>query len=79
MTTITITDPVLLKQLAEAQGPVLFRDPAGNVIHASAGPIGSPPPGYVPPISVAELQRRSATYHSGIPLSEALKRIKGQE
>lgn len=78
MTTITITDPALLKQLTEAQGPITFRDPNGNVVLATEGLFGAPPPGYVPPISQEELKRRSETYRSGIPLSEVMKRLKGE-
>ena len=42
-TTVAITDPVLLKQLADATGPILFRDPDGDVVHQSGGRFGVPP------------------------------------
>lgn len=79
MTTITITDPVLAKQLSEAKGPVEFRDVNGNIIHVAEGDtLWAPPEGYVPPISMEELERRSRTYRSGSPLSEVMKRLKGE-
>ena len=79
MTTITISDPVLLKQLADATGPIAFRDPEGNVVHFSDGSLWALPPGFVPPISEAELKRRSETYRSGIPLAEVIKRLTGEQ
>lgn len=78
MTTITITDPVLLKQLSEAQGPVTFQDSEGNVLFSGGEMVGVPPEGYVPPISEAELKRRSETNRSGVPLSEVMKRLRGE-
>ena|GEM_PF-1582003 len=78
MTTITITDPALLKQLTDARGPVMLRDPAGNVLLTGGELFGVPPEGTVPPISEAELKRRSETYRSGIPLAEVMKRLRGE-
>ena len=78
MTTITITDPILLKQFAEAQVPITFRDPDGNVLFTGGEMIGVPPDGYVPPISEEELKRRSETNRSGISLSEVMKRLRGE-
>ncbi len=78
MTTITITDPLLIKQLTETQGPIALHDPAGNVLCTVGELIGVPPEGYVPPISQEELKRRSETYRSGIPLSEVMKRLRGE-
>jgi hypothetical protein len=72
MTTITITDPVLAKQLAEAKGPVEFRDAAGNVIHSTDGPgLWAPPEGYVPPFSEEEMTRFSQN-REGRPLKDIL-------
>ncbi len=76
MTTITITDPVLLKQLAETTGPILFRDPDGNVVHQSGGRIGVPPPGVVPPISAEELDRRRRSTTGGRPLADILRDLR---
>ncbi len=78
MTTITITDPELIRQLTEAVGPIEFRDPAGNVVYFAGGELWAPPEGYVPPIPMEELERRSRTYRSGSPLSEIMKRLKGE-
>ena len=78
MTTITITDPALLKQLTEATGPIEFRDPAGNVVLATGGNQWAPPPGFIPPISEEELTRRSQTYRSGISTAELMQRLRGE-
>ncbi len=75
MTTITITDPQLIKQLAEALGPIIFRDPEGNVLFTGGERIGVPPPGYVPPISVEELARRSLN-REGRPLADILRDLR---
>ena len=76
MTTITITDPVLAKQLAEAKGLVEFRDAAGNLIHVAEGDtLWAPPEGYVPPISPEEMARRSLN-REGRPLKEVLLELR---
>ena len=78
-TTITITDPVLLKQLAETTGPIMFRDADGVPVRYADGQLWAPPPGFVPPISQEELQRRSETYRSGISTAEVMKRMRGEQ
>ena len=78
MTTITITDPLLVKQLEETQGAITLCDSAGKVLLTGGELIGIPPEGYVPPISQEELKRRSETNRSGIPLSEVMKRLRGE-
>ena len=75
MTTITITDPALLKQLTESSGPIAFLDPAGNVVLAVDGLFGVPPPGCVPPYSKEELDRRSSN-REGRPLADILRDLR---
>ena len=75
MTTITITDPLLIKQLAEAQGLITFRDPEGKVLFTGEEMIGVPPEGYVSPISEEELARRSLN-REGRPLSDILRDLR---
>lgn len=75
MTNITITDPVLLKQLAETTGPITFRDPAGNVVRQSGGRIGVPPPGSKPPFTDEELEQFSKT-REGRPLADILRDLR---
>lgn len=76
MTTITITDPVLAKQLAEAKGPVEFRDAEGKLIHvAEEDTLWAPPEGYVPPFSPEELNRMSEN-REGRPLANILKDLR---
>jgi len=74
-TTITITDPVLLKQLAEATGPIMFRDTDGNVIRATGGLIGVPPPGAKPPFSDEELELFGKN-RDGRPLADILRDLR---
>lgn len=76
MTTITITDPVLLKQLTEAKGPIEFRDLAGKVILTTdEDTLWAPPKGYVPPFSSEELNRLSEN-REGRPLTDILKDLR---
>ncbi len=75
MTTITITDPVLLKQIAEASLPIIFHDPSGNELLYAEGFIFVPPPGTKPPFSEEELERRSLLYRSGRPTREVLREM----
>lgn len=59
VTTITITDPQLLAQLAAADGPIVFRGPTGDTVKTLAPvPLGAPPAGFQPAISDEELARR---------------------
>ena len=75
MTTITITDPALLKQLSDARGTVILCDPAGNELLTSGEPIGVPPKGYVPPFPKDELARRSLN-REGRPLADILRDLR---
>jgi hypothetical protein len=78
VTTIVITDPELLAKLAAADGQIVFRGPTGDTIKTvETVPFGVPPPGYLPPISPAELERRRQQYRSGKPLSEIMTRLQG--
>lgn len=71
MTTITITDPVLLKQIAEATGKIIFLDPCGNELLVADQFLFVPPPGFKSPISDEELERRRQNLN-GRPLKDIL-------
>jgi hypothetical protein len=75
MTTITITDPALLKQLADARGPVMLRDPAGNVLLTSGEFFGVPPEGFTPPFSEEEMVHMSQN-REGRPLADILRDLR---
>jgi hypothetical protein len=73
---ITITDPALLAQLLQSGGVTEILDPSGQVIGTfQTEPFGMPPPGYVPPISDEEIERRRQQYRMGKSLSEIMKRL----
>ncbi len=73
---ITITDPGLLAQLAQSSGVVELKDPNGRALGTfTPEPFGKPPPGYTPPISEEEIERRRQLYQNGKPLAEILKRL----
>ena len=70
---ITINDPELLKQLQQADGPVEFCDPDGNVIVWLKQPNpGSPPPGFVLPFSEEEIAEMRK-HRTGRPLADILR------
>ena len=80
VTTIVINDPELLAKLAAAEGRIVFQGPAGDTVTSvETVPFGTPPPGYVPPVSDDELERRRQEHRSGKPLSEIVKRIRGEQ
>ena len=70
---ITINDPELLKQLQQADGPVEFCDPEGNVVVWLKQPNpGSPPPGFVWPVTDEERQEMRK-HRTGRPLADILR------
>lgn len=75
MTNITITDPEVLKLLAEATGPITFRDPAGNVVCQTGGRFAVPPPGAKPPFTDEELDQFSQN-RDGRPLADILRDLR---
>jgi len=75
MTNITITDSALLKQLADTDGPITFRDPSGNVVLMIDGRFGVPPAGSAPPFSKEELERQSRN-REGRPLADILSDLR---
>ena len=68
---ITITDPVLLAQLAALQGSVEVHGPNGEFVGTFAAKVKSP-------VSDEELERRRQTYHDGKPLSEILRELESR-
>ena len=76
---ITITDPILLSQLVQASELTELLDPSGRVIGTfQVGAFGMPPPGYVPPISDEEIERRRQQYRTGKPLADIMKRLESE-
>ena len=75
MTTITITDPLLLKQLTDARGPVMLCDMQGNILLTGGELFGVPAEGYVPPISKEEMVRISQN-REGRPLADILRDLR---
>ena len=75
---ITINDPELLKQLQQADSPVEFCDPDGNVVVWLKQPNpGSPPPGFVLPYTEEEIAERSKVRH-GRSLKDILRDLEDQ-
>lgn len=64
---ITITDPVLLAQLASLQGTIEIHDPNGGCVGTFRAKVKSP-------ISDDELDRRRQ-FRDGKPLAEILMRL----
>ncbi|MGL6097746.1 MAG: hypothetical protein ACRC7O_18345 [Fimbriiglobus sp.] len=76
VTTIVITDPQLLAQLAAAHGPIHFRGPSGELVKSvSAVPYGKLPPGITSPFTDAEIEAARKEPSTGLPLAEVWKRI----
>jgi hypothetical protein len=76
---ITITDPLLLAQLAGVTGTIELRDEAGTLVGQFQQRYpGALPPGVKSPISEEELVelRKQRT---GKPLAEILKRLEGSQ
>jgi hypothetical protein len=75
-TTITITDPELLAQLAAAEGHIIFRSSGGTTVKTvETVPFGKPPPGFKLTVSNEELERRRQE-KTGRSLDEILKDLK---
>lgn len=73
---ITITDPALLAQLAQASGIVEFRDANGNLI-AEFEKLhdGQLPPGVTSPFTEEEMAERRK-HRTGRPLADILKDLR---
>jgi hypothetical protein len=71
---ITITDPVLLAQLRQADGSVELKDPEGNVLGLFAvDGLGRLPPGVKSPFTREEMEERRARNRTGRPLKDILR------
>ncbi len=78
MSSIIISDPQLLAQLASVTGNIELRDAAGTLVgQFSQRNPGALPPGVKSPISDDELMELRKQ-RSGKPLTEILKRIEGR-
>ena len=78
VTTIVITDPDLLANLATADGQIVFRAPSGDTVKtAEVVANGTLPPGVKSPISDEEFEEARKSPDSGIPLDEFWKRVEG--
>lgn len=76
VTTIVITDPALLAQIAAAQGQIVFRGPTGNTIKTAEVVTGQALLAkYKCPFTEEELARRSLE-RTGRPIGEVIKELK---
>lgn len=76
VTTIVITDPTLLAQIAAAQGQIVFRGPTGNTIKTAEVVAGQALLAkYQCPFTEEELARRSQD-RTGRPIGEVIKELK---
>ena len=79
-TTITITDPELLAQLAAANGQIIFRGPSGeHVKTAQAVAPGALPPGVKSPFTDEQIEEARKSPNSGITLAEFWEKVKRGE
>ncbi len=79
-TTITITDPEVLAQLAVADGRIVFRGPTGEPVKTVATvAYGVPPPGVKSPISDEEFEAARKSPSSGVTLAEFWEKVKRGE
>ena len=74
---ITITDPVLLAQLAALQGSVEVHGPNGEFVGTFQAPFGAPPPGFQIPFTDEELERRRQA-RTGRPLKDILRDLESR-
>ena len=75
MTSITISDPALLTQLAAIDGVVELRDPAGTLLARCERPYGALPPGVKSPFTdeqMAEFRKQ----RTGRPLADIMKDLR---
>ena len=80
VTTVDITDPVLLARLASTSGVVVFRGPNRECVRlAELVPADQLPPGLRPPISDEEFEKLRQQPDSGVTLDEFWKRVKSGE
>jgi len=80
VTTITITDPQLLAQLAAEDGPIVFRGPTGDTVKTLAPiPYGVPPAGVKSPVSDEEFEKARHSPNSGVTLTEFWEKMKRGE
>jgi hypothetical protein len=79
-TTITITDPNLLAQLAAAEGQIVFRGPTGEAVKTVAtvanGTRQSMPNG---PLTDDQFEEARKSPNSGITLAEFWEKVKRGE
>ena len=79
-TTITITDPNLIAQLAAADGQIVFRGPAGEHVKTAATvAYGVPPAGVRSPVSDEEIEEARKSPNSGITLTEFWAKVERRE
>lgn len=77
-TTITISDPAVLAQLAAANGHVEVKDPDGRTVaRLVTEDFGKLPPEFVSPFTDEELAER-AKVRTGRPLADILRDLEGR-
>ncbi len=78
-TTITITDPALLAQLAAADGHIVFRGPGGEYVKSATVANGGLPPGVKSPFTDEEIEAARQEPDSGITLAEFWQKVERGE
>jgi hypothetical protein len=80
MTTITITDPNLLAQLAAAEGQIVFQGPSGDAVKTvETVPIGALPHGARSPFTDEEIEAARNEPDSEVTLAEFWKKVQSGE
>ena len=77
-TTITITDPELLAQIAAANGHIVFCGPNGEYVKAATVDGGAKPP-KKGPLTAEEFEEARKSPNSGITLAEFWEKVKRGE
>jgi hypothetical protein len=79
-TTITITDPELLAQLAAAEGQIVFRGPGGERVKTvETVALGALPPGVKSPFSDEEIEAARKEPDSEFTLAEFWNKVQAGE
>ena len=79
-TTITITDPELLAQLAAAEGRIVFRGPTGEAVKTVATvPNAASPSGVKSPFTDEQIEEARKSPNSGITLAEFWEKVRRGE
>ena len=80
VTTIVISDPLLLAKLAAADGQIVFEGPTGDLVKTvETVPFGKLPPGVKSPVSDEEFEEARKSPDSRVALDEFWKQVERGE